>query len=104
MKATDYQSAVARTMDTSLDQKQATCSYAMGLAGESGEVVEPLKKWCWHNRSLDVGDLQKELGDVMFYVAALCNTWGIDLGACMEGNIKKLQERYPAGYAGGRKA
>lgn len=104
MNANYYQSAVARTMDNTLDKKQATCSYAMGLAGEAGEVVEPLKKWCWHDRSLDVGDLEKELGDVMFYVAALCNTWGIDLGSAMEGNIIKLQARYPDGFAGGRKA
>ncbi len=99
MNAKYYQIAVSRTMNPDLDVKQATSNYAMGLAGEAGEVVEPLKKHLYHGHSLDIGVLKKELGDVLFYVAALCNTWGVDMGEAMEENIAKLAKRYPNGFS-----
>lgn len=40
----------------------------------------------------------KELGDLMWYVAALCTIFGFDLEDVMGANIEKLQKRYPNGY------
>lgn len=38
-------------------------------------------------------DLQLELGDVMWMVAEICNTYGLDIGEIMEKNIAKLEDR-----------
>ena len=37
----------------------------LGLAGESGEVLDMVKKWVFHDKDLDKDHLKKELGDVM---------------------------------------
>jgi NTP pyrophosphatase (non-canonical NTP hydrolase) len=46
-------------------------AYALGLAGEAGEVVDLLKKSWGHGHPLDVEKLKKELGDTLWYVTAL---------------------------------
>lgn len=42
--------------------------------------------------------MHKELGDVLWYVAALCTKFGFDMGDVMAVNIEKLKKRYPDGY------
>ncbi len=69
---------------------------ALGLAGEAGEVADKIKK---HLRDeLGIGDamredIEKELGDVMWYVAACCTEWDLNLDQVMEKNLQKLQKR-----------
>ena len=41
----------------------------LGLAVESGEVLDMVKKWVFHEKDLDKDHLKKEIGDVMWYVA-----------------------------------
>lgn len=41
----------------------------------------------------------KELGDVLWYVAALCTKADLDMGEVMQGNIDKLRRRYPDGFS-----
>lgn len=48
----------------------------LGLAGESGEVLDMVKKWIFHEKKMDKYHLKKELGDVMWYVAMLCESFG----------------------------
>ena len=72
----------------------------VGLAAESGEFLEIVKKmvfqgkpWDEHNRK----HLIIELGDVMWYVAQACMALDISFDEVIEGNIKKLEKRYPGG-------
>ncbi|MBY0011483.1 nucleoside triphosphate pyrophosphohydrolase family protein [Paenibacillus typhae] len=83
------------TADT--DQKRYT-NYAMGLSGEAGEVTDLLKKVVFHGHDLDKDKLKKELGDVMWYVAMLASTAGIELNEIASANIEKLRQRYPEGF------
>ena len=71
---------------------------AMGLAGESGEVVDELKKFCFHGRPLSEDKLIKEMGDVLWYLSGLASALGWDLSEVALANIKKLTERYPEGF------
>ncbi len=71
---------------------------ALALAGEAGEVAEMVKKGLLHQHGLNVDDLAKELGDVMWYVAALATKIGVPLSEIMGRNIDKLLQRYPDGY------
>lgn len=70
----------------------------MGLAGEAGEVVDYLKKVCFHGHELDKERLKEELGDACWYVAMLASEAGLNFEAVLEGNIRKLEERYPNGF------
>lgn len=69
-----------------------------GLAGESGEVLDIVKKWIFHENGLDRDHLKKELGDVMWYVAMICESAGFTLDEIMKMNIDKLKSRYPDGF------
>ena len=71
---------------------------AIGLAGEAGEVAENAKKGVFHRHGVDREKFAKELGDVLWYVAGLCTTLGLDMGEVMQANINKLKQRYPNGF------
>lgn len=70
---------------------------ALGLAGESGEVVEKIKKLVRDQhlniRDEDREEILKELGDVLWYVSALAAYMGIDLNTVAKTNLEKLEDR-----------
>ena len=70
----------------------------LGLSGEVGEFNDMVKKWIFHEKPLDVEHAQKEVGDVLWYVAMICHSFGWDMGAIMQQNIDKLKARYPEGF------
>ena len=67
----------------------------LGLSGEVGELSEAVKKWLYYGKPLDAMNIKEELGDVLWYMALLCNTLSLDLWDVMEANIRKLKVRYP---------
>lgn len=71
---------------------------AMGLAGESGEVVDLIKKHIHHKVPLDKEKLIKELGDVRWYFEVLCHCAGTTMEEVERLNIEKLKKRYPNGF------
>ena len=88
-----------------LDRKGANIerltTAAVGMSAESGEFLEIIKKmvfqgkpWTDDNRK----HLIIELGDVMWYVAQACMALDISFDEVIEGNIKKLEKRYPGGH------
>lgn len=104
MNADAYQDAAARTLIDGPDAEYTNAEImlvwnALGLAGEAGEVADTLKKAVFHRHALDRDELIKELGDVLWYVAALCTKLDVSMGEVMERNIEKLKKRYPAGYS-----
>jgi NTP pyrophosphatase (non-canonical NTP hydrolase) len=71
---------------------------ALGLGGEAGEVLENVSAIDQVDL-FDRGDTAKELGDLMWYVAATCELADIPLGLVLARNIAKLEKRYPNGYS-----
>lgn len=95
-----YQVEAARTLTIEKDAKEAQLAVmGLGLAGESGEVIEMIKKHVGHGHALEQGKLQKELGDVLWYIAALATLTGLDLDEIAQANIDKLRARYPVGFS-----
>lgn len=92
----EYEERALRT-EMNLPAPALTIKASLGLAGEAGETVELIKKAWFHGRELDREKLKKELGDVLWYVAALARAQGLTLREVAEGNIAKLDERYPDG-------
>lgn len=70
----------------------------LGIAGESGEVIDLIKKFIFQSKSVDIVHLKKEIGDLTWYIVLLCNTLGIDLQEVFQMNIDKLSARYPHGF------
>lgn len=101
MTKEEYEKCVSRTMArpqdrTGLAWDQAI--FALGLAGEAGEVADLLKKTVGHGHPLDRAKLVKELGDVAWYLTAIALAHGIGLDEIMSENDRKLRERYPEGF------
>ena len=72
----------------------------VGLAAESGEFLEIVKKMVfqgkpWNNDNRE--HLIIELGDVMWYVAQACMALDVPFDDVVRGNVKKLEKRYPGG-------
>lgn len=69
----------------------------LGLAGESGEVADKIKKVIRDNKgkiSKEVREeIKKELGDVLWYVAQLSTELKLTLSEVAESNLEKLQSR-----------
>ncbi len=94
------------TFDEYQTQAQSTAIYdhpiiypTLGLCGESGEVAEKVKKHMRDGTSLD--ELKKELGDVLWYLAAIASDLNISLNDIALTNIDKLQSRKERGKLGG---
>ena len=77
----------------------------LGLVGEAGEVAEKVKKILRDNGGrLDanrVQEIKKELGDVLWYIAALCRELGLEMDEVAQLNIEKLQSRKKRNKLGG---
>jgi NTP pyrophosphatase (non-canonical NTP hydrolase) len=78
---------------------------ALGLAGEAGEVANKVKKVMrdgvenqpdnWREQ------IASEIGDVLWYCAALATDLNVSLGMIASLNEKKLQDRYERGKLNG---
>src|SRR5690349_4119657 len=69
----------------------------LGLNGEAGEVAEQVKKSMRDDDAVLTHErrekLVKELGDVMWYAAAVATELGISLAEVCEQNLEKLRSR-----------
>ena len=103
MDALNYQSCAARTLidrpDFKLTDEEIMIVWVtIGITGEAGELSEAVKHGIFHRHVLDLKNIQEELGDLIWYIAALCTKLNFSLSDIMEQNIAKLKKRYPNGY------
>ncbi len=79
--------------------------WAMGVAGEAGEVVEKWKKIVAYKEGKiseeDMMGLAKELGDVVWYVAVFAHSLGLSFDAIMKQNLHKTADRKKRGTTKG---
>ena len=69
----------------------------MGIAGESGEVLDAIKKHYFYNKPLDVENVIEELGDIEFYLQAMRMCLSLDRKDILIANMVKLSKRYGSG-------
>jgi len=72
----------------------------VGLAAESGEFLEIVKKMVFQGKPWNDDNREHliiELGDVMWYVANACIALDVSFDDVIRGNVKKLESRYPGG-------
>ena len=87
-----------------LDRKGANIerltTSGVGLAAESGEFLEIVKKMVLQGKPWNSDNREHliiELGDVMWYVAQACMALDISFEEVLERNVQKLEKRYPGG-------
>ena len=102
MEINEYQKLAMRTLNPEIDKKELILNASMGLCGESGEVIDLVKKHLFQGHDLDDEKLIKELGDVAWYLAEAATALNVDLSEILEKNIKKLENRFPDGFNSNR--
>lgn len=67
----------------------------IGLCTEIGELQDQVKRYIFYGKSLDVVNVEEELGDFCWYIAIICNSLNLDWNVILNKNIDKLKARYP---------
>ena len=67
---------------------------AVGVSGESGELLDAVKKYAIYQKPIDRENVVEELGDLEFYMEGLRQGVGITREETLEANIVKLGKRY----------
>lgn len=74
---------------------------ALGLSGEIGEVIEHIKKSLRDDaRTMSDerrGKLEKEMGDVLWYLANIASDYGLTLDSIAARNVEKIKGREARG-------
>jgi len=99
----DYQKEAKKT---AIYPKSVGVMYpALGLTGEAGEVANKVKKIVRDGYANSPADWREqvshELGDVLWYCAALASDLGLSLGRIAKENVNKLSGRQQRGTLGG---
>jgi NTP pyrophosphatase (non-canonical NTP hydrolase) len=101
----EYQKQALTTAHNTYEPLMEKTIWAMGVAGEAGEVVEKWKKIVAYKEGKvsdeDLADLAKELGDVVWYIAVMAHSLGLSFEDIMQRNVKKLQDRKRRGVITG---
>ena len=102
MNLNEYQE-IAKSTAVYPDGPQGVLYLILGLCGETGEVAEKLKKVIRDNDSFydglnaKKGEIKKELGDVLWYLASISHDLGFTLEEVAQANVDKLSSRSKRG-------
>lgn len=99
MTINEYQKLAMTTLNPELDKKDILINGVMGLCGESGEVIDIVKKHLAQGHELDRDKIIRELGDVAWYIAEIATVLDVELEDVLALNIEKLKKRYPEGFS-----
>lgn len=104
MQMNDYQQLALRTARNK-NEKNELFHLLLGLCGEAGEIAEKMKKVVRDRDSdfstLDMDDMKKEFGDVLWHLAVLADYFDLKLDDVAQTNIDKLASRLERGVIGG---
>lgn len=70
---------------------------SMGISGESGELLDAIKKSVIYKKPIDMENVIEELGDIEFYLEGLRSHLNISRDYVIKSNIEKLSKRYSIG-------
>ena len=67
----------------------------LGIVSEAGELATAYKASLAYGKPLDDTNIIEELGDLEFFIQALCNVNGWSIDQILDANVRKLTARYP---------
>ncbi len=92
-----YQKLCRRTAQKFKTKEKEILTWGLGIAGEAGDVASCIKKTFAHSNDQRAG-IKENIGDTLWYVAAICNFFGWDLQEILKENTAKLKARYPKDF------
>ena len=95
MEFNEYQKNANKTL---FGDEQVLTNCALGLSGESGQVVNLVKNYTFRGADLDKKKLTKEMGDVLWYLSQIASWADIPFDEIAEENIKTLAKLYPDNF------
>jgi NTP pyrophosphatase (non-canonical NTP hydrolase) len=72
---------------------------AIGISGEAGELLDAVKKATIYRKQLDIANIVEECGDLLFYIAGMLDSIGVDIESAIAANTSKLSIRYGKSYS-----
>lgn len=101
MDFNEYQEKALRTMAKYNTKQEQIMNAALGLAGESGEVCDLIKKAQFKDdKTPDITELKKEIGDILWYIAEMCDAYGFTMEEVATLNLAKLAARHGDTFSG----
>ena len=97
MTGNEYQVLAGRTINYDLTDKEKEMHALHGMVSEIGELHNIYQKK-YQGHKFDPRHAQKEVGDLLWFIAEWCTSYGLSLEDIMEMNIDKLRARYPEGF------
>ncbi|HQK63790.1 MAG TPA: MazG nucleotide pyrophosphohydrolase domain-containing protein, partial [Candidatus Staskawiczbacteria bacterium] len=94
---TKYQEFVKSVTKKYEDPEKEIMTWGLGISGEAGDVAGCIKKTYSHNNDQMHG-IRENLGDTLWYIAAICNFYGWNLEDIFNENVGKLKNRYSTGH------
>lgn len=98
MNLNDFRNYVHRLFVKRREGIEGPLHATIGMAGESSECLDLVKKSWVYGKPLDTIKLQEEAGDTLHYLMMLCITQGWTFEDLADNNKAKLDKRYPQGY------
>lgn len=71
---------------------------ASALCGETGELLDAIKRAVIYRKEIDLVNVVEELGDIEFYLEGLRQGLNITRESCLLANVSKLSVRYGNKY------
>lgn len=93
-----YQMQASRTINNDLTKDEKILHALHGMVGEIGEIHSLYQK-VYQGHELDENHLQKEVGDLLWFIAEFCTANGWWMTDIMQMNIDKLIARFPDGFS-----
>src|SRR5688572_17208871 len=95
MDLNEYQQLALRTAHRQTQREDDLLHGAAGVATEAGELMDIFKRYRFYGKPVDWVHVKEEVGDVLWYLALVCESAGIPLEEAARANIEKLRVRYP---------
>lgn len=100
-EALDFRSYQDMASETAVYKSEHQVIYpALGLAAEAGEVANKVKK-ILRDGNFNREAIADEVGDCLWYIAALCRDLNVDMKELAKNNLRKLHDRKARGVIQG---
>ena len=83
MEFNEYQKAANRTL---YGNEQVLTNCALGLAGESGQLIDLIQDYTFKGKDLDKEKMIDELGDVLWYLSQIAQWADVDFDDVAKAN------------------
>lgn len=98
MTLNEYQNLAMRTSRKDMPPVDHLFNGILGLAGETGECADLVKKHFYQDGRDIAEKLMDEMSDVLWYCAEVITAMDWTMDEVAQHNVEKLRKRYPDGF------